>query len=88
MHNRMRSLSLAVAVAGSPLLAPALFLSQMHGLKEQTGSPAKLTISISTDLNPVLVKIARTNGFPRDEGLHLAMLLTEKISAADPDGNV
>jgi hypothetical protein len=61
----MRSLSFAVAGGGFLAFpASALFLSQTHGPKEQTGPPEKLTIAISTDMNPVLVKIAGAKGFP------------------------
>ena len=52
MNNRMRSLSFAA----TEILTSAIFLSQRHGSKELSGPPEKLTITISGDLHPVLVK--------------------------------
>ncbi|MFZ0932357.1 MAG: hypothetical protein WAN11_27405 [Syntrophobacteraceae bacterium] len=52
MNNRMRSLSFAA----TGILISALFLSQRHGPKELSGPSEKLTITISGDLHPVLVK--------------------------------
>ncbi len=56
MNDRMRSLSFAIAGVGFlALLDSALSLYQTHGPKEHTGPPEKLTIAISSDMNPVLV---------------------------------
>jgi hypothetical protein len=52
VNNRMRSLSFAA----TEILTSAIFLSQRHGSKELSGPPEKLTITISGDLHPVLVK--------------------------------
>jgi len=57
VNNGMRSLSFAVAGVGFlALLASALFFSQTHGPKEQTGPTEKPAFAISTDMSPVLVK--------------------------------
>jgi len=70
----MRSLSFAIAGVGFlALLDSALSLYQTHGPKEQTGPPEKLTIAISTDMNPVLVTPVM---FPTIRGAGFSILAT------------
>jgi NitT/TauT family transport system substrate-binding protein len=74
VKNHKRSLSLAAAgIALLALLASASFLLPRHGPKEPTGPPGKLTVAISTALNPALVKIAEAKGFFREEGLDITL---------------
>ena len=76
MKARNRLFPFVVAGAALfALLALALFLFPKQDPKKMTGPPEKVTIAVSTNLNPVLVKIAETKGFFPEEGLDVTLQL-------------
>jgi NitT/TauT family transport system substrate-binding protein len=70
--------SLPFAVAGVilvALFASVLFLLPRQGPEQSPGPPEKVSIAISTNLNPALVHIAQAKGFFREEGLDATIQL-------------
>lgn len=69
----------AILLAG--LTSAFLFLGAQSA-RESRVPPEKLTIAISTSLNPALVKIAEARSFLRDEGLDTTLLIHTSGKAA------